>query len=83
MLLVPLPTAAADHQTHNARALQDAGAAVMLTEAELAPDRLWREVLALAADDSRRASMAAAARTRARPDAAREIAAHLYALIGS
>src|SRR6478609_2617184 len=29
-VLVPLPTAAADHQTHNARVLSDAGAALML-----------------------------------------------------
>src|SRR2546422_3198384 len=31
-ILVPLPTAAADHQTHNARALAAAGAAIQLAE---------------------------------------------------
>jgi UDP-N-acetylglucosamine--N-acetylmuramyl-(pentapeptide) pyrophosphoryl-undecaprenol N-acetylglucosamine transferase len=81
MLLVPLPTAAADHQTHNARALQDAGAAVMLVEKDLTPERLWTEILALTGDDARRAEMENAARERARPDAAREIADHLYRLI--
>jgi UDP-N-acetylglucosamine--N-acetylmuramyl-(pentapeptide) pyrophosphoryl-undecaprenol N-acetylglucosamine transferase len=81
MLLVPLPTAAADHQTHNARALQEAGAAVMLVERELTPAGLWVEMLALAADDVRRERMREAALLRARPDAAREIALRLQALM--
>lgn len=33
-ILVPLPTAAEDHQTHNARALTDRGAAVLLRDQE-------------------------------------------------
>src|SRR5438034_7945763 len=36
-ILVPLPTAAADHQTHNAAALAEAGAAIQLAEARLTP----------------------------------------------
>jgi UDP-N-acetylglucosamine--N-acetylmuramyl-(pentapeptide) pyrophosphoryl-undecaprenol N-acetylglucosamine transferase len=83
MLLVPLPTAAADHQTHNARALEQAGAGVMLVEKELTPERLWTEVLSLTGDDARRAAMVAAALDRARPDAAREIAEHLYRLVSA
>ena len=39
-VLVPLPTAAADHQTYNARALADVGAAVLLPESELTPESL-------------------------------------------
>jgi UDP-N-acetylglucosamine--N-acetylmuramyl-(pentapeptide) pyrophosphoryl-undecaprenol N-acetylglucosamine transferase len=83
MILVPLPTAAADHQTHNARALQDAGAALMLEERDLSPERLWHAVLALAGDAGRRAAMQAAARQRARPEAAREIAHRLHSLIAA
>lgn len=83
MLLVPLPTAAADHQTHNARALEQAGAAVMLRESELTPERLWNEIVALSGDADRRATMEAAARARSRPDAAREIARHLHTLIAA
>jgi UDP-N-acetylglucosamine--N-acetylmuramyl-(pentapeptide) pyrophosphoryl-undecaprenol N-acetylglucosamine transferase len=82
MLLVPLPTAAADHQTYNARALQEAGAGVMLAEEALTPERLWAEVLSLTGDGERRARMAAAARERARPHAAQEIAGHLHELVG-
>jgi UDP-N-acetylglucosamine--N-acetylmuramyl-(pentapeptide) pyrophosphoryl-undecaprenol N-acetylglucosamine transferase len=83
MLLVPLPTAAADHQTFNARALEQAGAAVLVAERELTPKRLWSELLSLAGDAERRARMAAAARERARPNAARDIAEHLLRLVGA
>jgi UDP-N-acetylglucosamine--N-acetylmuramyl-(pentapeptide) pyrophosphoryl-undecaprenol N-acetylglucosamine transferase len=82
-LLVPLPTAAADHQTHNARALEQAGAAIMLREQDLTPARLWADVLALTADPVRREAMAAAAKARAQPHAARRIAEQLHALIES
>lgn len=81
MLLVPLPTAAADHQTQNAQALEEAGAAVMLKEKDLTPERLWADVLSLTADHARRGAMEEAARKRAQPDAARNIAEHLYRLI--
>ncbi len=81
MLLIPLPTAAADHQTHNARALADAGAAVMLVESELNAERLWQELLRITGDADTRARMAQAARERARPNAAREIARKLTELL--
>lgn len=80
-ILVPLPTAAADHQTRNARALAEAGAAVCLPEPELTPDRLADELEALLADPKRTAAMAAAARARGRPGAAAGIAADLDALL--
>ena len=79
-LLVPLPTAAADHQSANARALAEAGAAVQLPQAELDGARLDREVRALAADAARMSRMAAAAAERARPDAAERIAGRVLAL---
>jgi UDP-N-acetylglucosamine--N-acetylmuramyl-(pentapeptide) pyrophosphoryl-undecaprenol N-acetylglucosamine transferase len=81
MLLVPLPTAAANHQLHNARALEAAGAAVCLEEAQLSPERLWQEVVSLAGDTQRRAQMAELGRSRAQPDAARAIARELLTLL--
>jgi UDP-N-acetylglucosamine--N-acetylmuramyl-(pentapeptide) pyrophosphoryl-undecaprenol N-acetylglucosamine transferase len=83
MLLVPLPTAAADHQTHNAKALEQAGAALMVREPDLTPEGLWRAILSLTADEERLAAMQTAARLRAQPNAARDIAEHLYRLIAS
>ena len=76
-VLVPLPTAAADHQAHNARALEEAGAAIALSEDELTPDRLWGELTALAGDEPTRRRMGDRALERARPDAARRIAEDL------
>lgn len=81
MLLVPLPTAAANHQLHNARALEEAGAAVCLEESTLSPEMLWSALTSLAGDAERRHAMAERARERARPDAARDIARELLALV--
>jgi UDP-N-acetylglucosamine--N-acetylmuramyl-(pentapeptide) pyrophosphoryl-undecaprenol N-acetylglucosamine transferase len=77
MLLVPLPTAAADHQRLNARALAATGAAVDLEETTLSGDALWAELTSLAGDDTRRSAMAVRAAERAQPHAAREIAVQL------
>lgn len=74
-ILVPSPYVTADQQTGNARHLVDAGAAVLVRDAELDGPRLAAEVDAVLGDDARLASMAAAARGWARPDAAGEIAA--------
>jgi len=80
-LLVPLPTSAAGHQRINAEALERAGAAVHLPQAELTVDRLDTEVRALLADAGMRDRLAAGARRRARPDAARVIADRVLALV--
>ena len=82
-LLIPLPTAAADHQTHNARALSEAGAGIMLLESELTGARLMSELNRLAGAAELRARMAGAARDRARPNAARDIARKLLTLVPS
>lgn len=80
-ILVPLPTAAAEHQRYNAEALAAAGAAVHVPEAELTPERLWSEVTALAGDAEARMAMTERAQARSRPDAAAAIAEHLSRLI--
>jgi len=82
-VLIPLPTAAADHQTKNAQALAEAGAAVLAAEAGLTGRALWEQVLRLASDEPARTAMAAAAAQRARPDAAREIARDIATLLPS
>jgi UDP-N-acetylglucosamine--N-acetylmuramyl-(pentapeptide) pyrophosphoryl-undecaprenol N-acetylglucosamine transferase len=79
-ILVPLPTAAADHQTANARALAQAGAALHLPQARLDADALDRTVRELVADRDRLRRMAAAAASRARPTAAADIARRVLAL---
>jgi UDP-N-acetylglucosamine--N-acetylmuramyl-(pentapeptide) pyrophosphoryl-undecaprenol N-acetylglucosamine transferase len=80
-IVIPLPTAAADHQTANARALAAAGAAEMIVQNQLTPDVLDGSVHALLDDPARLAERSAAVRTRARPQAARDIAGHILELI--
>jgi UDP-N-acetylglucosamine--N-acetylmuramyl-(pentapeptide) pyrophosphoryl-undecaprenol N-acetylglucosamine transferase len=80
-ILVPLPSAAADHQTHNAAALAAAGAAIHLAEERLTPYTLAQEVAALVADRARLESLATLARGRGHPDAAREIVSKILTLI--
>ncbi|MEO6527681.1 MAG: UDP-N-acetylglucosamine--N-acetylmuramyl-(pentapeptide) pyrophosphoryl-undecaprenol N-acetylglucosamine transferase [Gemmatimonadaceae bacterium] len=80
-ILVPLPTAAADHQSHNARALEAAGAAIHLPQSELTAARLDSVVLELLADPAAMARLAAGAAARARPDAAEAIARRILTLL--
>ena len=80
-VLVPLPTAAADHQGHNAVALAAAGAAVHLPERELSGERLWSTIEGLAVDPVRLEALRKAARERGRPESARRIAASLVDLL--
>ena len=79
-VLVPLPSAAADHQTFNARALAEAGAAVFLPERELSPSSLAEAIAKLVADRRRLESLAIAARGRGHPDAARAIMSKILTL---
>jgi UDP-N-acetylglucosamine--N-acetylmuramyl-(pentapeptide) pyrophosphoryl-undecaprenol N-acetylglucosamine transferase len=81
MVLVPLPTAAANHQVENARSLAAAGAARWIPEHEATPTRLAQELAALLSDDATRAELAAGAAARGRPGAARDIAARIGALL--
>ena len=80
-ILVPLPTAAADHQTHNARALAAAGAAIHLAERELSAHSLAQSITELLDAPARLASLAAHARGRGHPDASREIVSRILTLV--
>ena len=82
-VLVPLPTAAQDHQTYNARATAASGAAIHLPQHELSASRLDAVVRALIADPGRRDAMRAAAATRAHPQAADAIAREILHLLDS
>lgn len=80
-ILVPLPTAAEDHQTHNARALEAAGAARMLPESELSAERLAHELERVADRPGELRRMKERALERARPRATDEIASDVAALL--
>ncbi len=82
-LLIPLPTAAEDHQRHNAEALAAAGAASMILQRDLTVQSFGAAVGGLLADRRRREAMAEAARTRGKPAAADEIVSYLLTLLGA
>ncbi len=74
-ILVPYPFAADDHQTRNAASLVAAGAAVLVPDAELTGQALASQIVSILDSPGRLAAMAAAARSRGRPDAAERVVA--------
>src|SRR5207244_1175041 len=78
-VFVPFPAASEDHQTANAKAVADAGGAVVLPDHDCTAERLAAEVDALLADPDRLAVVGRAASARARPDAADRVAARVEA----
>jgi UDP-N-acetylglucosamine--N-acetylmuramyl-(pentapeptide) pyrophosphoryl-undecaprenol N-acetylglucosamine transferase len=71
-VLVPFPHAVDDHQSANARYLADAGAAMLIPQSELSPERLARLVGELSRERLR--DMAVKARALAKPDATEQVA---------
>jgi UDP-N-acetylglucosamine--N-acetylmuramyl-(pentapeptide) pyrophosphoryl-undecaprenol N-acetylglucosamine transferase len=78
-ILVPYPHASADHQSSNARWMAQAGAAVVVADADVTPARLASEVQALLGDRARLEAMGRASASLARPDAAQRIADEVLA----
>ncbi len=81
-VFIPFPHAADDHQRRNAQALERAGAAVLIRESDLTPERLVETVALLLNDSACLARMAESARALAHPDAAQQIAALAARLAG-
>lgn len=79
-ILIPFPYAAGDHQNANARALERAGAAVVLQQKDLSGFRLATELRVLLADRGQLQLMAQRGRSIARPDAAAKILAECQKL---
>lgn len=79
-VLVPYPHAVDDHQTHNARFLSDRGAAVLLPQPELTPERLAQ--LLAGFDRQKLLAMAQAARALAKPESTGRVAEVCMELAG-
>ena len=80
-ILVPLPTAAENHQMFNARALAEAGAARVIPQDELSPARLADEIASMTADARALEAMSVRAAERAHPHATRDIAGDVATLL--
>ena len=70
-IMIPLPTAADDHQRKNAEALQRVGASRMILQADLTAERLAAEITDLAYSPEKLSDMERAAKALARKDAAK------------
>lgn len=81
-ILVPLggDVAAGDHQTKNAFSYAKSGAAVVIEQNNLTPNLLISEITRIFGNPALYTSMREAAKTFARPDAARAIAEKLLAI---
>lgn len=80
VILVPSPNVAEDHQTKNAQALEEAGAAVMITDAN-AGEQLVSRALKLINDNARQKILSENIKVLAIPDAADRIADEVLNLI--
>ena len=81
-LLVPLPTAADDHQRKNAEAMVKAGAADMLLQKDVTDESLLAALAGLLNDAARRAEMSKRAKVLAKPKALERIAETVMKLSG-
>ena len=79
-ILIPSPNVTNNHQYYNAKALADAGAAVLMTEEELQaePSPLLLEIEKLAAAPEKAAAMGVAAAGQAKQDSAKVIVDELF-----
>ena len=72
-ILIPFPFAANDHQTLNAQAMVEAGAAAMIRESDLTAEKLFSQVENLLGDDQKLRDMEVKSKKLGRPDAAANI----------
>lgn len=80
-ILVPLPSAMDDHQTVNARALTDVGAAWLMPQSDLTVEAMADKLRSLLCDPKVLAAAATAARTAGRPNATSDFADLIEELI--
>ena len=79
-ILVPSPNVAEDHQTANARALADQGAALMIRDAEIS-ERLVEEALILVKDRQRLSGLSEKIKKMATPNATKDIVEVIASLL--
>jgi UDP-N-acetylglucosamine--N-acetylmuramyl-(pentapeptide) pyrophosphoryl-undecaprenol N-acetylglucosamine transferase len=72
-ILIPLPGTGGDEQRVNAKVLGNAGGAIVIDQSEATPGRVMSELNRLACDSTKLDSMAAAAKSIGRPDAAAKL----------
>lgn len=81
-ILVPYPYATGNHQEHNARVLEKAGAARVVLDNELNSEKLVKLIKEIGSNEEMRAQMSKKSRELSNPHAARQIAEAAIALLG-
>ncbi|MCF6246592.1 MAG: undecaprenyldiphospho-muramoylpentapeptide beta-N-acetylglucosaminyltransferase [Desulfobacula sp.] len=81
-ILVPFPHAADNHQMHNAKALENQGAAIVIKDKDLTGENLKQTIEELANDKERLKAMAKRLQSLAMPDADKKIAIHILNTMG-
>ena len=81
-ILIPLPTAIYDHQMKNARAMEAAGGATVLPQADLTGSKLSESISTIMQNTSQLQTMSAKSRAMRRIDAGEAIVRECYALMG-
>lgn len=79
-IMVPYPYATGDHQTHNAKAFSEIGGALLCRNEDFTVNKL-HDLLARLSSVEQRDEMGAVAQTLAKPDAAKDIAKELMAIL--
>jgi UDP-N-acetylglucosamine--N-acetylmuramyl-(pentapeptide) pyrophosphoryl-undecaprenol N-acetylglucosamine transferase len=82
-ILVPFAAATNNHQELNARVVERAGGAMVITESQLTPERLGLAIAEIINDPERAARMGAAARSLSAPDATKKIVDLLEKIVQS
>ncbi len=82
-ILIPSPNVAENHQYHNAMSLVEKGAAVMIEEKDLTPEKLTEEIDKLASDPERLAAYAENAKKMAISDASKRIYSIMIEVLAS
>jgi UDP-N-acetylglucosamine--N-acetylmuramyl-(pentapeptide) pyrophosphoryl-undecaprenol N-acetylglucosamine transferase len=72
-ILIPLPTAAHNHQEQNAKRLMEAGAAIMILQKDLNSESLWKAIMELFESPERLKQMTAASDAMGLPDATNRV----------
>jgi len=79
-IFIPFPYAAQNHQMHNARSLESKGAAIVIPQEDLTPQKLGDLIISLFADKAKLASMQNAMTALGKPRASVELAEQLKKL---
>lgn len=80
-ILIPYPYATGDHQTFNAKALEENGAGIMIKDSDLKGENLAETIISLLKDKNRLAEMAKNSKALGKPNSTQEIAKSIISLV--